>query len=117
MSDKIDTYTELKEQIHDDLRAQHLEWVEPTGDCPACDSYELRLAQLLNQLARPHSAAKNKSDHEERTNVMRRQPSAVPILSGIVTCRMVCSSDPSNSQRNNGSWSRLNFHSSRFWKK
>ena len=51
MSHKIDTYTELKEQIHDDLRAQHPEWVEPTGDCPACDSYELRLLQLLNQLA------------------------------------------------------------------
>ena len=51
MSHKIDTYTELKEQIHDDLRAQHPEWVEPTGDCPTCDSYELRLLQLLNQLA------------------------------------------------------------------
>ena len=51
MSHKIDTYTELKEQIHGDLRAQHPEWVEPTGDCPTRDSYELRLAQLLNQLA------------------------------------------------------------------
>jgi hypothetical protein len=51
MSHKIDTYTELKEQIHDDLRAQHPEWVELTGDCPTCDSYDLRLAQLLNQLA------------------------------------------------------------------
>ncbi len=51
MSHKIDTYTELKQQIHDDLRAQHPEWVEPDGDCPTCDSYESRLAQLLNQLA------------------------------------------------------------------
>ena len=51
MSHKIDTYTELKEQIHDDLHVQHPEWVEPTGDCPTCDSYELRLLQLLNQLA------------------------------------------------------------------
>jgi hypothetical protein len=51
MSHKIDTYIELKQQIHDDLRAQHPEWVEPSGDCPTCDSYESRLAQLLDQLA------------------------------------------------------------------
>jgi hypothetical protein len=51
MSHKIDTYTELKEQIHDDLRTQHPEWVKPDGDCPTCDSYESRLAQLLDRLA------------------------------------------------------------------
>jgi len=51
MSHKIDTYTELKQQIHDDLRAQHPEWIEPDGDCPTCDSYESRLAQLLNRWA------------------------------------------------------------------
>ncbi len=57
MSHKIATYTELKQQIHDDLRVQHPEWIEPSGACPTCDSYESRLAQLLNQLAdhiRPH---------------------------------------------------------------
>jgi hypothetical protein len=47
MSDQIHSYTELQQQIHEDLRAQHPEWVEPNGDCPACDSYELRLAELL----------------------------------------------------------------------
>jgi len=51
MSHKIDTYTELKQQIHNDLRVQHPEWIEPDGDCPTCESYELRLAQLLNRLA------------------------------------------------------------------
>jgi len=48
MSHKIDTYSELKQQIHGDLRAQHPEWVQPDGDCPTCDSYESRLAQLLS---------------------------------------------------------------------
>jgi len=43
--------TELKQQIHDDLRVQHPEWVEPDGDCPTCESYESRLAQLLNGLS------------------------------------------------------------------
>jgi len=37
----------LLRQIHDDLRAQHPEWVQPTGDCPMCDSYEARLTELL----------------------------------------------------------------------
>jgi hypothetical protein len=26
---------------------QHPEWIEPTGDCPTCESYESRLAELL----------------------------------------------------------------------
>jgi hypothetical protein len=47
MPNEIYSYTELQQQIHDDLRLQHPEWVEPNGDCPTCDSYELRLAQLL----------------------------------------------------------------------
>jgi hypothetical protein len=51
MAQKIDAYTELKQQIHDDLRVQHPEWIEPDGQCPTCESYELRLLQLLNQLA------------------------------------------------------------------
>ncbi len=47
MSNKIHSYTELQRQIHDDLRVQHPDWVEPNGNCPTCDSYESRLAQLL----------------------------------------------------------------------
>jgi len=50
MSHKIDTYLELKQQIHDDLRAQHPEWIQPDGECPTCESYESRLAQLLDRL-------------------------------------------------------------------
>jgi hypothetical protein len=37
----------LLQQIHDDLRVQHPEWVQPSGDCPICDSYEARLTELL----------------------------------------------------------------------
>ena len=32
MSHQIHTYTELRQQIHDDLRMQHPEWVEPNGE-------------------------------------------------------------------------------------
>ena len=47
MSDQIHSYTELHQQIHQDLRIQHPDWIEPNGDCPTCDSYESRLAELL----------------------------------------------------------------------
>ncbi len=44
------TYTELREQIHDDLRIQHPEWIQPSGECPMCDAYEARLLELLDPL-------------------------------------------------------------------
>jgi hypothetical protein len=51
-SHQIHTYTELRQQIHDDLRIQHPEWVQPNGECPTCDSYEARLIELLETLTR-----------------------------------------------------------------
>jgi len=44
---KIHTYAELRQQIHDDLRLQHPEWIQPGGESPICDSYEARLMELL----------------------------------------------------------------------
>jgi hypothetical protein len=46
-SQKIHTYTELRQQIHHDLRIQHPEWIEPGGKSPMCDFYEARLMDLL----------------------------------------------------------------------
>ena len=51
-------YTQLQRQIHDALRAQYPEWVQPNGDSPTCDAYERRFAELLRILARD-SATKN----------------------------------------------------------
>jgi hypothetical protein len=51
-SHKIHTYTELREQIHHDLRIQHPDWVEPGGQSPMCDFYEARLMELLGTNAR-----------------------------------------------------------------
>ena len=50
MPHQIHTYTELRQQIHDDLRIQHPEWIEPNGDCPECDFYEARLMEELDTL-------------------------------------------------------------------
>jgi hypothetical protein len=38
---------QLQREIHDALRVQHPDWIEPDGDCPTCESYESRLAELL----------------------------------------------------------------------
>src|SRR5437870_13215035 len=48
---EIRSYSELQQQIHNDLRAQHPEWVEPNGESPICDVYEARLAHLLDSYA------------------------------------------------------------------
>jgi hypothetical protein len=55
MSHQTHNYTELRQQIHDDLRAQHPEWVEPNGECPICDSYASRLMELLDTFTRSGS--------------------------------------------------------------
>ena len=44
---EVQEYVHLQHQIHDALRKEHPEWVEPNGASPKCDSYESRLAELL----------------------------------------------------------------------
>ena len=53
---RVHTVAELQQQIHDDLRKQHPEWIEPSGNSPMCDFYEARLSQLLETCARVGSA-------------------------------------------------------------
>ena len=45
---EIGSYVQLQHQIHDALREQHPEWIEKNGECPTCESYESRFAELLN---------------------------------------------------------------------
>ena len=54
MLHQLYTYADLRKQIHDDLRIQHPEWVQPNGESPMCDSYEARLMKTLNVLKRQH---------------------------------------------------------------
>ena len=55
MSHQIHTYTELRQQIHEDLRIQHPEWIQPNGECPMCDSYEARLMEEVDGFRRAGS--------------------------------------------------------------
>jgi hypothetical protein len=47
MTDQINTYAELREQIRAALRRQHPEWIDANGNSPLCDSYEACFAELL----------------------------------------------------------------------
>ena len=73
MSHPIHTYTELQQQIHDDLRIQHPEWIESSGESPRCDSYDARLTEMLDTLTRrgsngsivpPHRALETGSNYK-----------------------------------------------------
>ena len=52
MFQQLHTYADLRKQIHNDLRIQHPEWVQPNGESPMCDSYEARLMKTLDVLTR-----------------------------------------------------------------
>jgi triacylglycerol esterase/lipase EstA (alpha/beta hydrolase family) len=45
---EIPAYAELQRTIHDALLVQHPEWVERDGNCPTCDDYDRRFAELLD---------------------------------------------------------------------
>jgi hypothetical protein len=51
-------YVHLQHQIHQALRKEHPEWIQPDGECPTCEAYESRLAELLGlSPASEHSPA------------------------------------------------------------
>ncbi len=51
MHDAHQDYAELQQRMHEALRAQNPQWVEPDGESPICDHYERRFAKLLEALA------------------------------------------------------------------
>jgi hypothetical protein len=63
----------LRQQIHDDLRRQHPEWVLPNGESPMCDVYETRLVDLLALLPGSY--------YDERPNGSISEMESAPLLS------------------------------------
>jgi hypothetical protein len=58
MAQEIRNYANLLQQIRNDLRIQHPEWIQQDGESPMCDSYEARLLELLDA-SRPIEANEN----------------------------------------------------------
>jgi hypothetical protein len=46
---EVQGYVQLQRQIHEALLREHPEWIEPNGECPTCEIYESRLAELLGR--------------------------------------------------------------------
>jgi hypothetical protein len=44
---EVEPYVQLQRQMHETLLKEHPEWVQPDGECPMCEAYESRLAELL----------------------------------------------------------------------
>ena len=44
---EVPAYAELQRQMHDALLVQNPEWIQRNGECPKCDDYDRRLAELL----------------------------------------------------------------------
>ena len=61
------TYGELQRQLHKDLLAQHPEWIDADGNCPTCDDYERRLAQLISIFKSQAKLVGSKSQPEKRS--------------------------------------------------
>ena len=74
---QIHTYTELRHQIHEDLRIQHPGWVQPNGESPMCDSYEARLLELLDSFAQTGSNESVAAVHRALEQGLNRTDTAV----------------------------------------
>lgn len=56
-SHQIHSYADLQKQLHNDLLVQHPEWIDSDGNCPTCDEYDRRLAQLISMFEAAHQHA------------------------------------------------------------
>jgi len=55
MRNETQTYTTLRERMHEALAAEHPEWIEADGESPMLDLYDARFAEVLT-LLRPRAA-------------------------------------------------------------
>ncbi len=65
MSHQIHNYTELRQQIHDDLRIKYPEWVEPNGESSMC---LLEVLDTLTRMGTHKSIATPHRAFEQRVN-------------------------------------------------
>jgi hypothetical protein len=45
---EVPAYAELQRVMHNALLVQNPEWIQRNGDCPKCNDYDRRFAQLLS---------------------------------------------------------------------
>jgi hypothetical protein len=62
----VRTYGELQRQLLKDLLAQHPEWIDAEGNCPTCDEYERRFAQLISIFKSQSKTTSGQKDDPKR---------------------------------------------------
>jgi hypothetical protein len=67
----VRTYRELQRQLHEDLLAQHPEWIDADGNCSMCDDYDRRLAQLISIFKSERKTPSGKKDDPKRRSRTR----------------------------------------------
>src|SRR5262249_12665922 len=80
-------FADLRQQIHDDLRRQHPEWVLSNGESPMCDAYEARLMELLEPSAPPLSLRGGKRPSKWRLNLRAVRLLTTSLSSNVQTGR------------------------------
>ncbi len=50
-SGETQSYVQLQHQIHDALREQHPDWVQPNGDCPTCESVRVTFGRTTRHFS------------------------------------------------------------------
>lgn len=45
---EVPAYAQLQREIHAALLRQNPEWIGENGECPQCDDYDRRFAELLS---------------------------------------------------------------------
>jgi hypothetical protein len=67
---EVPAYAQLQREMHDAVRAQQPDWILPNGDCPTCDSYDERFAELLTiSLATERVRAHRPNNFTNRTKL------------------------------------------------
>jgi hypothetical protein len=62
----VRTYGELQRQLLKDLLVQHPEWIDAEGNCPTCDEYERRFAQLISIFKSQSKTTSGQKDDPKR---------------------------------------------------
>ena len=77
---KIAAYADLLQQIRNDLRLQHPEWILPNGESPMCDFYEARLIKSF-PTSIPTKSSGNKVAVSDLPTLANAKNSSVVIFS------------------------------------
>ena len=85
---EVPAYAKLQRTMHDALLVQHPEWIEPDGNCPMCDDYDRRFAELLDFSLPPTSLAQTRQVKLGSASRYAAIVAALLVFSGCASTRV-----------------------------